>query len=347
MKRYIIAIMLGQLIGFAGQSQDLSQLYKELSPSVVVIHTLSASPTPLEVDISKGLGTGVIIDKEGLILTASHVVHSADLIKVEMHDGKEYLAEVVSSVPSADIALIKLKTKPHIDKVPVLGNSDEVMIGEQIFIIGSPLGLVYSLSSGHISGKHKNDILVGGKTQLEFLQTDAAINKGNSGGPMFNLRGEIIGIVSFILSKNGASSGLGFAAASNVAREILLEGSAFWTGFEGIFLGEEMAVAFNVPQKSGLLVQRVVEGSPADLIGLRGGKFKAIIGDAEIRIGGDIILDIQVVSCNTPHNFSQIRDKVEGLQTVDTLRMSVLRGGVIVELIGADIFLKPTNLSHQ
>jgi len=314
--------------------QDLSSLYSKLAPSVVIIHTLSDDSTPDNEEINQSLGSGVLVDSLGFIITASHVVHSANLIRVKMANGEEIFAEVVSSVPSADLALLKLKRLPESYKVAKLGDSNNVMIGEQVLVIGAPFGLEYSLSIGHISGRHTKPLVAGGASELEFFQTDAAINQGNSGGPMFNMKGEVIGIVSFILSNDGNFSGLGFAASINMAKQILLQNPSIWSGFEGLYLNSEIAGVFNVPQPYGILVQRVVEGSMADRIGLRAGKYKAVIGGQDVWIGGDIILEIQGTSCEAPHSFDKIKLDLENLGKDAPFSMKVLRAGKIIDLNG-------------
>ena len=312
-------------------SQDLSNLFEKLSPSVVVIKTLEGEGSLYDREVRQGLGSGVILE-DGLVLTASHVVHKANLIKVITQTGEEISAEVVTSVPAADLALLKLKRLPANFTATVLGNSDEVKVGQEILVIGAPLGLGYSLSSGHISGRHVRPLLAGGAAQLELLQTDAAINQGNSGGPMFDMNGKVIGIISFILSNDGTFSGLGFAVSSNTVKEILLESPSIWSGFEGLYLDEETAAIFNVPQRSGILVQRVVKGSLVDQMGLRSGKYKAKIAGRDIWIGGDVILEIQGTSCEAPHSFSKIKKELQLRDPEQAFTMRILRAGEIIEL---------------
>ncbi len=132
--------------------QDLTGLFEELSPSAVVIKTLEGEESLFDPEVKRGLGSGVVLE-DGLVLTASHVVHKANLITVVTQAGDEILAEVVSSVPAADLALLKLKRLPADFKVAVLGNSDQVNIGEEILVIGAPMGLGQSLSGGHVSGR--------------------------------------------------------------------------------------------------------------------------------------------------------------------------------------------------
>jgi len=331
MKKITLLILI--LLNLGVWAQDYKVLYKSLNPSVVTLNTREVIVSGTSISAQEGLGTGVLIDSLGHIITASHVVHKADEIMVSFPDGQQIPAEVVSSIPAADIAMVKLKSRPKNPTVAKLGNSDNIDIGEEIFVIGAPFGLEHTLSIGHISGKMQREMVLGG-FMVDFLQTDAAINQGNSGGPIFNLDGEVVGIVSFILSQSGGFDGLGFAVSINSVKRILFESGTFWTGFEGLFLSNEMAKIFNVPQNSGVLVQRVTSNSMADKIGLKPGFIKANLLGQEIWIGGDIILSIQGISCNNPHSLVDIRAQLESLRHGEAFTMTVLRGGEILKLEG-------------
>ena len=313
------------------KAQDFKGLYRQLNPSVVTILTLETIISDKGTSQGGGLGSGVLIDKEGLIFTAAHVVQSAEKIMVKTYDDQLVEAEVISSNPSADVALIKLMTPVKNIPVAKLGDSEKTEIGEQVLVIGAPYGLEHSLSIGYISGRQNRGVVFGG-TQMEFFQTDAAINQGNSGGPMFNKKGEVIGIVSSILSQSGGFDGIGFVAAINPTKSILLEGSPFWTGFEGIMLTNKIAEVFNIPAKGGLLVQRVVSNSIADRAGLKGGFVKATILGQEIWVGGDIILNIQGTACDAPHNFDNIKEQLETLHPTVPISMDILRAGKLEKL---------------
>lgn len=313
------------------EGQDFSTLYDRLNPSVVTIQTTKITITDGAISEGGGLGTGIIIDKDGLIMTAAHVVESADRIMVKTYDGQVVEAEVISSISTADVALLKLKSIPSNISVAKLGDSDNVKIGAQIFIIGAPYGLEHSFSTGHISRKQRKGMILAG-VEMEFIQTDAAINQGNSGGPMFNMKGELIGIVSSILSQSGGFEGIGFAASINPAKKILLEGSPLWTGFEGLFIQEELARIFNVPSGGGVLVQRVVSNSVADKAGLKGGLIKASMLGTEVWLGGDIILRIDKIACDSPHNLKSIKSGMANLAQGESINMEVLRAGKVVEL---------------
>ena len=169
----------------------------------------------------------------------------------------------------------------------------------------------------------------------EFFQTDAAINRGNSGGPMFNLNGEVIGIVSSILSQSGGSDGLGFAVTSNITRRLLLDEPSVWSGLDGYLLTGEVARAFNLPAgfEAGLLVQRVALGSLADQLGVRGGTFTAAFGDEELLLGGDVILAVEGIAIGGPDAYERIRHRMIELRAAGgTVHVTLLRGGETLEL---------------
>ena len=218
-----------------------------------------------------------------------------------------------------------------------LGDSDNAQIGEQVFVVGAPLGITHTLTVGHLSARHKPNATFGGMLTAEFFQTDAAINRGNSGGPMFNLKGEVIGIVSYNLSQSGGSDGLGFAVTSNITRRLLLDEPSVWSGLDGYLLTGEAARAFNLPVgfEAGLLVQRVALGSPADQLGVRGGKFTAAFQDQELLLGGDVILAVEGIAIAAPDAYESIRHRMIGLRAASgTVHVTVLRAGETLELAG-------------
>ena len=312
-------------------AQDLSTLFEQLDPSVVTIEVVEYKVKDQRVTKNGGLGSGVIINEEGLIITAAHVVESANEISVKLQNGTTFPADVISSSTAADVALLKLRIVPPNLKPATLGRSSDSKIGEQIFIIGAPRGLEHSLSVGHISRKMDKNMISNGE-MAGYIQTDASINQGNSGGPMFNMKGEVIGIVSFILTNSGGFEGLGFAIDIDTAKKILFDVNSFWTGFDGLFLSEGLAGVFNTPQKSGVLIQRVTPNSFADKIGLKPGVFQAEILGQKLWLGGDIILSIQGLSCNEPHDLGNIKKQIEGLKVGDQVLIEVLRKGKVLTL---------------
>jgi len=314
-------------------AQSLPELYKKVNASVVVIHTMTSATAGAgdkqKVNTEEGLGSGVLISKDGLIWTASHVVHTAEYLVVKFTDEDMYEAKVISTDPLADVALIqiqgdfKLKNK-HVAKI---GNSDSVQVGEDIFVIGAPRGLEQTLSKGIVSGRLKPD--QHGFTPAEYLQTDASINPGNSGGPMFNMKGEVIAIASFILTESGGFNGIGFGATSNIAQKVLMEQEHIWSGAEYVYLDGDMASAFNIPQKAGLLVTTVSKGGILNKLGLRGGFIKTEIEGTELLIGGDIILSIAGLEVDDPIFVLNLRKKIFSLGTGDTYTVKYYRQGQV------------------
>ncbi len=335
MKNIIVVILLTTLTISLLQSQSVSELYQQVSPSVVVLYTQEKVPTgglKQEMATAKGLGSGVLVSDKGDILTAAHVVHSAEHIMVEFPDGEKVTAKVLGSVIAADLAHIKLDWMPENRTIAKIGDSDKANVGDEVIVIGAPYGIERSLSVGHISGRHVKENISEGFAILEMLQTDAAINKGNSGGPMFNMDGEVIGIVSHILSESGGFEGIGFVISSNVATKLFIDEKAFWSGFESIYLKDEMAQTFNVPQNGGLLVQRVVVNSPAFDMGLKGGNIIATINEEDILIGGDIILEVNNISFADELAATEVRENLINLKKGDHVTFKILRGGKIIEL---------------
>jgi len=316
---------------------SLSKVFKKVNPAVVVILTTERDYSSLqpgqEVTFRKGgLGSGVVVSKDGLVMTAAHVVQVADAVVVKFLDGSMVGAKVVGSAPQADAALLQLNHLPDNLAVAELGDSDKVNIGDEIFVIGAPYGVDHTLTVGYMSGRRHPEAVCSSLLPIEFLQTDAALNKGNSGGPMFSVDGKVIGIVSRILSLSGGSEGLGFAVSINTARELLFKQGSVWTGLEAYLVSGPLAKALNVPQQTGLLIQRVADGSPGYRLGLRPGSIPAEIDGKHLLLGGDIVLEVKgvIVSADLEQT-CEIRRKVVGLNH-DNLEMKVLRDGKVVEL---------------
>ena len=329
------AVALLMVTAAAPRADDLAQLFDRVDPAVVEIATISEVMTdsrPGGTTRTGGLGSGFLISKDGLILTAAHVVHLAEDVAVRWLDGEVSTATIVSSNPGADVAVIRAESVPDAVEPLVLADSDRVRVGDQVFIIGAPLTYAHSLTVGHVSARRTPKDLFGGIEPVELLQTDAAINEGNSGGPMFNMDGEVIGVVSHILSQSGGSQGLGFVVTSNIARAEMLDRKPFWSGLDGFQLDAALASIFNLPQDSGILVEDVVAGSPAAAIGLEGGSVRAQIGNQALVLGGDIILAIQGIPVGSDGFGSKVEDSVDQLGEDDLLELKVLRAGRIISL---------------
>ena len=317
-------------------SQSLTELYDKVHSSVVVIKTISSASAgqgdKKKVNTSEGLGSGVLVSFDGLIWTASHVVHNAEKVMVKFTDGDVYEADVLSSSPMADIALIKIATAFNLKKkhIASIGNSDNTKTGEDIFVIGSPHGIEQTLSRGIVSGRMSQEGLNDSFSPVEFIQTDAAINPGNSGGPMFNMKGEVIGIASFIMSQSGGFDGIGFGVSSNVAQTILMEQSKIWSGMEFVFLQNELAAVFNLPQKAGVLVLSVTSKGLGNKLGLKGGYINATIEEKPLLIGGDVLLEIAGVKLISEEAIISLREKIHNLKKGEGFTVTYLRAGKVI-----------------
>ena len=336
-KGFILLALLTTTISLHGQ--DVSRLYSKVNPSVVTIKVQEKEVVTDKSTMTKamvttqGLGSGVVISAAGEIMTAAHVIAAAENVTVTFLNGEEVPAKVVTSNVDADVALVKLIWLPKNLAVAPVANSDEVKIGNQVIVIGAPMGLEHSLSVGHISGRMSDDTMSDNFTRAEFFQTDASINHGNSGGPMFNMQGQVIGIVSFILSKSGGFEGIGFAVTSNVAKHELLGEQPFWFGLTFEPLVGETAKVFNVPQEMGLLVQKVATNSPADLAGIKPGIYNMDLEGNKVMAGGDIILKVGRFLMEPNLDRSAFRNELSTIKPGTQIPIQVLRGGNIVELI--------------
>ena len=336
MKRGTILLLLLAVAWTPLQAQKLSELFKRVSPSVVVIETTQKEIAPhgaAQPVTVGGLGSGVLISNDGKVMTAAHVVQTAESIEVAFLSGEKIPARVLSSEPAADVALLQLERMPQVSRIATLGDSDSVEVGDEIFVVGAPFGISHSLTVGHVSGRRLPDSKMTGMGLAEFFQTDAAINQGNSGGPMFNMDGEVIAIVSHIVTMSGGSEGLGFAVTANVAQRLLLQRRSFWSGMDGFLIRGELARLLNLPQPAGVLAQRVAAGSLAAHLGLKPGTVPAQIGDQQIILGGDVVLEVmgipieEEVAQNT-----RIRERLNELKENEKIVLKVLRGGQVVEL---------------
>ncbi|MFY9943599.1 MAG: trypsin-like peptidase domain-containing protein, partial [Desulfobacterales bacterium] len=219
----------------------------------------------------RSLGSGFIIDGEGHIVTNNHVIEGADEITVKLANGKEFTAELVGRDPNTDLALIKIA--PSGDLKPLkIGNSGDLPVGTWVVAIGSPFGLEQTVTVGIVSAKGR---IIGSGPYDDFIQTDASINPGNSGGALVNLRGELLGVNSAILSRSGGNIGIGFAIPSNMARSVmeqLLEFGEVRRGLLGVTILDvtpDIAEAYEIEDAKGALVSQVMPDSAAEKAGLQ------------------------------------------------------------------------------
>src|SRR5881296_4207721 len=220
----------------------------------------------------RSLGSGFVINPNGLIVTNNHVVDGATEIKVTLADGRELPGRVLGRDPKTDIALLKVDATGLL--VIPLGDSSRLQVGEPVMAIGNPFGLEQTVTTGIVSATGR---VIGSGPYDNFIQTDASINPGNSGGPLINARGEVIGINTAIFSRTGGSVGIGFAVPSSLAKTVLTQLADHgkvergWLGVSIQPLTQELAKSFKRGDSSGALVSSVTEGSPADRAGMKAG----------------------------------------------------------------------------
>jgi len=257
---------------------------------------------------TNALGSGVIINEQGLILTNSHVIEKAEDIKIKTNAGKEYDANIIGQDPKTDLALIKVEPAEGFPPPAPLGNSDAIQVGDWVMAVGNPFGLGNTVTSGIISAKGR---IIGAGPYDDFLQTDAAINPGNSGGPLYNMRGEVVGISTAIVAE---ANGIGFAIPINVAKALLpqLEKGKVIRGYLGVSIQNitpELAKGLNLELEKGVLVADVIEGGPADNAGVQ---------------RGDVIVSLQGQSIEDIHELTRM---VANLPPGTKAKVEVIRNG--------------------
>lgn len=310
--------------------EDLSvKVYRRILPSVVTVYTSQKVYQEGREGHQGTIGSGVLISLQCHILTAAHVVSGAEEILVKTQDGKMHPAELLYSEASVDVALIRFVSPLPGLQYAELGDSDQLVVGQIVYAIGSPYGLENSFSVGHISGFRDFDRFYDATIPARFIQTDAAINVGNSGGPLLNSKGQVIGIASRILSVSGGFQGIGFCVPINTAKALLSFKDRFWLGIEGIYLNEEgISRLLNRQMKGGLLIERVAKGSPADKAGLKGGSVAARMLGRDFLLGGDLIISFgEKAACDS----DCLVDAKKLFGAVESLPVKFLRGGVIME----------------
>ena len=248
------------------------------------------APAPKREFFRSGIGSGVIVDADnGYVLTNWHVVRNADQVEVVLPDKRTLAAEWVRTDALTDLAIIKVKPDRLI--AAPLGDSDKMEVGDWVLAIGAPEGLPQTVTAGIISAKGRH---TGSGAYQNFLQTDAAINHGNSGGPLVNMRGEVVGISSAIVSRTGVNEGIGLAVPSNMARHVmrqLIDKGKVTRGYLGVRwqnITEPLAKSYKLPNMEGALVAQVIEDSPADKAGMKEGDFIVKVNGRRVRNGNDL-----------------------------------------------------------
>lgn len=319
---------------------DPTTIYERLSPGVVTITSLFSKSENLQ-DILEGggagQGSGFVLDDRGYIATNAHVITNgtgsrltkAREVFVQFEDGNQVDAEVVGYDPNADVGVIKVEPK-GLELVPLsLGHTSNVRVGEPVAAIGSPFGEQGSLSIGVVSAKNRTIEALTDFSISDAIQTDAAVNRGNSGGPLLDARGHVIGINSQIRSAGGGSVGVGFAISiDNVRRSIDQirrggEASYAYIGISSQNLYPQLAQKLDVPVEEGALIADVVKDGPADRAGIKGGGREIRFQASLVKLGGDVITKVNGRRVTRENDFSE---QITRFEPGDTISLELYRG---------------------
>lgn len=293
--------------------QSLAPVVKRVLPGVVLIESQGRVKKTAGEDTDPGFGSGVLIDPSGVILTNNHVVSELDAVEVTLHDGRKFATADIRRDPKSDIALVKIETKEPLPFVE-LGDSDAMEVGDRVLAVGAPFGLLESVTSGIVSAKGRKDLKL---NQFEdFIQTDAAVNSGNSGGALVNMEGKVIGLTAAIKTRTGGFQGIGLAVSSNLARRVgadLLKNGGARRSYIGVSvrdLDEEAARKAGYKGSAGAaVVTRVAAGSPAAKAGV---------------LVGDVITKVNEAQVRDRQEFAKVVSTLPAGQTADVL---LWRGG--------------------
>src|SRR5436309_2402966 len=323
----------------SGLTEDESinvRIYRQASPAVANILTKATEydffmdPVPVE-----GAGSGFIIDPRGYILTNYHVVEGAQSIEVVLGDQSRHAAKYIGADQRNDVALIKIDPKGKQLAALKLGDSNALQVGQKVLAIGNPFGFQSTLTTGVISALGRTVQTSQTAFIDEAIQTDAAINRGNSGGPLIDTHGDVIGINSAIYTPTGTTAGIGFAipinTAKNIANDLITSGRVHraYLGVVTFGLGGGLAEALDLPVQEGLLVETVEKGGPADAAGVHGGDRLVQAGLQKFYIGGDVMVAIDGQKVANQFDLNVILNHHRPGETVN---VTVYRGGKKMEV---------------
>lgn len=316
----------------------LTEIFERSEEGVVRVNVVKEQ----EILGINGIGSGFVFDTNGHIITNAHVVENADEITVTFLDGRSYKAKIIGVDRFTDLAVIKVEADPSLLQPLPLGDSSNLKVGMEVVAIGNPFGLSGSMTSGIVSQLGR--LLPSQDTGFsipDVIQTDAAINPGNSGGPLLNLKAEVIGINTAIQSATGEFTGVGFAIPSKTISKIVPdlidkgEHRHPWVGISGRDIDPNLAEILNLPDARGFLVITIIEGSPADIAGLRGTSETKQVDGKEYAVGGDIILSVDGI---TVRKIDDILIHLQREKRVgDEMLLEILRDGektnIVVKLV--------------
>ena len=304
------------------------EVFKNAAPSVVYITSIAVRRNLFNLnvyEIPQGTGSGFIWDTQGRIVTNYHVISDANRLEVTLADHSTWKAVLVGAAPDRDIAVLQISAPKNKLQPILIGESDNLQVGQKVFAIGNPFGLDQTLTTGIVSALGREIKSVTGRTISDVIQTDAAINPGNSGGPLLDSAGRLIGVNTAIYSPSGGSSGIGFAVpvheVNRVVPQVIRHGRVIRPGLGISLAPRKLAREFDLP---GVLVLNVQPGSTADKAGLRGTRQVRgglILGDSIIAVNGKAVDD-----------YDTLRDALEQYQIGDSVSLTLLRDGMEQEL---------------
>jgi serine protease Do len=304
-------------------AEPLAAVFERTSPAVVSIQAMKINKAKPQRRFETIVGSGVIIDKDGQILTNAHVVDGAASLTVTLDSGNKVPARILGLDPVLDIALLRVDSTGALPAAR-LGDSSAVKVGEEVVAIGNPIGLDQTMTRGIVSGLNR---LLPGVSDEPMIQTDAPINPGNSGGPLVDRCGGVVGI-NTLISEDAQS--IGFAVPINAAKAILRDLRELgrvvrpWLGMQGRAVDSKLGGVVRLPVTPGYLVEVVYDGSPADRAGVRGGNLSVVVQGEEYLLGGDILTAIN----GTPvRNHSDYVTRVKTLRVGQRVKITVVRDG--------------------
>ena len=310
---------------FAQQActESLASLYERVSPSVVSIQVTKINKAKPQRRFETVVGSGVVIERDGHLLTNAHVVDGAASLSVTLDSGARTPARVLGMDTVTDLALLRIETPSPLPAAR-LGDSSALHVGDEVVAIGNPMGLEQTMTRGIVSGLNR---ILPGLAEQPMIQTDAPINPGNSGGPLVDRCGSVVGINTFISEE---ANSIGFALPINAGKAILRDlretGRVIrpWLGLQGREIDSQVTSILRLPLSPGYLIEIVFDGSPAERAGVRGGSLSVVVQGEEYLVGGDILTAIEGTPIRTHQDYLA---KVKALKPGQRTRITILRDG--------------------
>src|SRR6266576_5165046 len=319
----LLAISMPEVAVAQTCTDSLAALFERVSPTVVSIQVTKINKAKPQRRFETVVGSGVVFERDGQVLTNAHVVDGAASLSVTLDSGSRASARLVGMDTVTDLALLRIESSSPIPAAR-LGDSGALRVGDEVVAIGNPIGLEQTMTRGIVSGLNR---LLPGLAEQPMIQTDAPINPGNSGGPLVDRCGAVVGINTFISEEANA---IGFALPINAGKAILRDlretGRVIrpWLGLQGREIDSQVTSVRRLPLSPGYLVEVVYEGSPAEKAGMRGGSLSVVVQGEEYLLGGDILTSIENTSVRTPPDYLS---KVKTFKPGQRARLTIIRDG--------------------